>query len=274
LDWGIVQLVDWIRARRLTVSLVTLMLLPLLMACGGNDDEPKQTGAIFAPTPTSTETRVAIASPTPPAAKATIESDLPLEVGTVANDEPIVKDVPPGPAPTQPPNPKSSFDRDGDGLYTSDELVEAVQSRFPTYEWPADYQVTADIIIQGLNLDRFPNSLFEANGEFTIIGLWHMCAWDFALLDAVRADDTTLRETSLHQLKVVSLEHWTSSDVEGRAFMLEMYDRAALGDPAGLQQYVDNNCNEEKALFFRQTSGSPQTGSESVFTWLRWDDAA
>lgn len=254
----------WPPARRFELLMITALLLPLLAACGGGGNEADQ-DAVVNPTSPPTEVSVAQELPTEENNAPPAPPEAPLVVATVSDDEPIIKDVPAGSAPTQVLAPPSDFDSDGDGMYTADEFQEAIRYLFPTYEWPDNYQVTADIIIDGMNVEAFPGSGWEAPGEYTIIGMYHSCAWELALLVAVHENDATLMEESLYQLKDIGLtKNPLSNDENGKAMMREMYDRAALGDPAPLQQWVDNNCDHEKDVFITPDSGTPAATSFTI----------
>ncbi len=269
---------------RIAFLLLAALLIPLLVACG-DDDGNDNADTRFAPSETAVP-REAANQPDAPASspvdnlvarKSSTEpaSDLPEEptvpagivIGTAESDEPIVKNTPSGPVPTQVPPPPSAFDEDGDGFYTADELEQAIRYRFPDYEWPDNYQLTADILIKHLDLGKFPPGTgFEVQAEYTNIGMYHMCAWQFAMLDAVHEDDPAVIDEALYQLEDIGLirNRFFAHDQEAEQVFTEMYDRAALGDPADLQQWVDNNCGFEREAFI--TPGTPVGDSSPAAT--------
>lgn len=166
-------------------------------------------------------------------------------IGTPQGDGPIVKAQPTGSASTAPVVQQtaapSQFDADGDGFYTFAEFQQAVAALYPSYEWPDNYQVDPTILLDGYAGSAERGDRFEVRGEYTIIGMRHTCAWEMAWLDGYREGDEALMAESLRQLRAVALEnpltHSSSLD-----YLKEIFERAELGDPAMLQQYVDSNC--------------------------------
>lgn len=210
------------RCKRLLPLAIMALLIPLLAACGGESDaeqepEADTTTQDVAQSPPAGATGTPTAS-TPPVTL------VPTDPETAASgdvpDNPWGKEIPTGPAPTVPPNPPSDFDKDGDGFYTNEEFAEAIRYRFSEYEWPENYQTTADIIIDGLELDKWPDAKNEAPGEYTIIGMYHQCAWEYTLLGAVHDNDQGLVDESMHQLKDIGLtKNPMSRDEEGKEMM-------------------------------------------------------
>ena len=140
------------------------------------------------------------------------------------------------PAPSE-----SEFDIDGDGSYTYDELVRAVQHLFPAYEWPENYRVTPEMLVS--KFDPLPDPAapqFEVQYEYTLIGLYHVCAWGHAWLDAFRVGDAELIAESEHQLQDVALVNPVFIYIKDD--LAQIFNQAKLGDPSAIQQYVDNSC--------------------------------
>ncbi|MDP9473820.1 MAG: hypothetical protein M3Q71_24700, partial [Chloroflexota bacterium] len=160
--------------------------------------------------------------------------------------EPIVKDVPTIPPPTgAPPQPtvrQSDFDADGDGFYVFEEFEQAVAALYPSYQWPANYQVDPTTLLSGYASAGAQGALFEVGGEYTIIGSRHQCAWEMAWLDGFREGDEALMEQSLGQLQTVTLDDPMMTDPDSRNYLKTMFQRASLGDPALIQQDVTYNC--------------------------------
>lgn len=168
----------------------------------------------------------------------------PILIDTAQEDLQVTKDVPAGPAPTQPniSESVSPFDADGDGRYTYEELKKAVESLYIAYEWPEDYETTPQLLLSGFAPMAEQDARWRVPYEYTLVGGAHQCAWEFAWLDAYRVGDTALMDKSLGQLRTVAMTRPTlhPNAVE---FFSEAYDQAALGDPALIQQDVENNCD-------------------------------
>lgn len=249
---------------KLCKSAVLLLLTALVLAaCGGdNGDNGDQTSE------SPTETVESVTDTTGEATSTVSEGTSPEE--PEISDEVALanKPTPDQAGPTQPPNPPSSFDSDGDGYYNLEELEEAVRARFPEYEWPEDFNITPDSIIGAF---QFPeSSMHEAPGEYTIIGGYHTCAWEITLLEASRNSDQELIDESLYQLVDFGQnKNPLSRDEEGKTFMQEMYNSAVLGDPADLQRWVNNNC-DFAAPYFESSSQSPQYNTALSIRLIDW----
>lgn len=248
-------------------ALTTVVLT--LVACGGNEDELAEESAETAAVVSATTTSQRASSPTiVPAEGASSSTDREapqLTIGTPRDDEPIARDMPSDPPSTQPTTvAASSFDSDGDGFYTFDELEQAVTALFTSYDWPQNYQVDLDNLTSDIAAMSGPNDQFEAPGEYTIVGLYHVCAWEHAWLDAYREGNARLMEESLDQLQGAALDN--PMFVAIQEDLRERFERAELGDPSMIQQDVDNSCNSYE--FVTPTSGTPRTTIDGERQWL------
>lgn len=243
--------------RRRLLQLLALTALILLSACADNGDDVRRP-ASTSPTSTTTNAIVAQVSPTPPTQATEITSAKPTEApffrATAVAEESAVRAVSTDLRPTPQPTIaiESSFDRDGDGFYTFDDLEQAVNELFPTYEWPENYQITPVLMLKGFAQN--PDDRWEEGYEFTLVGLYHVCAWDRAWLDAYREGNTALMEESLYQLQDVALENPVFTYI--REPLGQMFERASLGDPTLIQQYVDNSCATYE--FLTPEAGTPR----------------
>lgn len=189
-------------------------------------------------------------SPTTPSLEPT------MAIGTPRGGEIVTADDrPASAAPTEVSlSRESSFDRDGDGYYTYEELEEAVTALMPNYDFPPSYQVTPDIMMMSMKPFASSGARWRVPMEYTVVNIYHQCAWELTWLDAYRDGNTELMEESLHQLQNVALAGPTI-EASLRDWMVEMYDRAALGDPTLIQQDVDSSCQMEWAT---PQPGTPQ----------------
>lgn len=242
--------------RQLTIFMMIALLVPLLVACGGENEDEPDAAANTTSTLTANDVAQTIGTPSASEPPVTLPSEPETTVSGDVKHNPWGKVIPTGPAPTVPPNPPSDFDEDGDGLYTQEEFAEAIRYRYPEYEWPPNYQLDLDKAVAAMSYPE--GSQIEAPGEYTFLGLYHQCAWEFTFLDAVYANDQGLIEESRHQLvDIGQKKNPLSRDETGKAMMRDFYDRAALGDPADLQQWVDNNCDLRKKNFITPDVGTP-----------------
>lgn len=234
---------------------IVLILLVILAACGGDDNEPEAT-----PSPTATEQTVG--TPSHVSAEAETDAD---------GAESFTKPTPPGGVPTAEPPPESSFDSDGDGWLNWDELQSAVHTTFPQYEWPPNYTTDAETLLArreaGTNA-RGPGvekTNFESGAEYSIPGETNMCAWVYAWLDAYAdGDQATMDESMVHIEKQIA-ELWSLSGI--RQDLEADLNRAKLGDIAGLQQLSVMFCDPD---VFTQ-SASDSLNHPSLMTSLRED---
>lgn len=242
---------------------LSVLLLAVLVFAGCTEDEnngdPTATSAGAASDAASPASDTAVAQVTATATNGGQTATVPggVYIATPPSEEAITRAVPTGPAPAAPIGPQptrtSQFDSNGDGFYTYEEFEQAVAALYPSYEWPDNYQVNPDTL---LNIpEQYRDSNFEAGGEYTVIGTRHRCAWVFAWLDGFRAGDDALMAESLHQLRTVALTNpMLHSSV--RELFEEMIQRAELGDPAMMQQWVTANCNPADFISATPTAGS------------------
>lgn len=262
------------------ISLLIILLVFVLTACGGSANGstsgvradltsmpseghtpkgmPIKSGDKQAVTSTRSATTIAQAAPANSNQNKTVTPTAPpLVIATVPNNEPIVRNTPAEPVPTaappQLPTDHPNFDADGDGFYTFAEFQKAVAALYPSYEWPDNYHVDPKTLLSGY-APYADQSRFEVGGEYSIIGMRHLCAWEMTWLDAYRDGNTSLMDKSLDQLQTVDLNN-PMNDSSTRDYLKQMFQRAELGDPAMIQQYVDGNCKSMD--FITPTPGSP-----------------
>jgi|GEM_PF-2399105 len=228
------------------VSFKTFLIITVfaLVACSGDNDETGNAATIRDGNINSPSGTAHNANGDSPASTPT-PIVTPFLIGTPQGGERVKKDVPPEPAPTQASvaETDSPLDADGDGKYTFEELVQAVDALYPTYEWPSNYRTTPELLLSGFAPMAEQDARWGVPYEYTLVGGAHQCAWELAWLDAYGDGDTALMDESLHQLRTVALARPTLHPSAIEMFD-EVYDQAALGDPTMIQQIVKNNCED------------------------------
>lgn len=142
------------------------------------------------------------------------------------------------PAPTFGP---SSFDSNGDGWYTYEELREAILAVLNTYTWPPNYPVSAEFIRSAMANPPNGDPLFQVGSEYTALSTFHECGWWQTWLDAKESGDSNLEAQALDQiLNVVptspTLDPGSAEHLRGIAA------KAQLGDATGVISLVEANC--------------------------------
>lgn len=139
----------------------------------------------------------------------------------------------------------SSFDADGDGFMTADELRAATIATMPEFWFPPEYQVTGDLIADqmlGPNPPSDPEAeSYQIKMEYTLIGGHHQCAWERVYLQANASGDTARQQEALDTLFAELPKR--PMDPGGREMFEDYYRKAQLGDPSGVANDVNVNCN-------------------------------
>lgn len=139
----------------------------------------------------------------------------------------------------------SSFDADGDGFMTADELRTATNATMPEFPFPPEYQVTGDQIADqmlGPNPPGDPAAeSYQIKMEYTLIGGHHSCAWGRVYLQANASSDAARQQEAIEELFAGLPKH--PMDEGSRAFHEDFYRKAQLGDPSGVANDVEQNCN-------------------------------
>lgn len=217
---------------RITVSLLSVLLV--VAACSSDDSTAPK------PEPTTTQSQDA----TPPTKDTTD----------------VIRPTPDGNAPTEEPAPKSSFDADGDGWMTWDEVNTAVRSTFPTYEWPNAYTTDVETLltwreaITNSNGQDVSNTNFQSGIEHSLPGEANVCAWTFNWLDAYAEGNQIKMDTSMEHIDALVSDLWSLSGI--RTDLEIMLNQAILGDISGLQQFSTMFC--DRSVFSQSLRNPPE----------------
>ncbi len=170
------------------------------------------------------------------------------------------------PTPTANPTTADSFDADGDGFMTSDELATAVAATIPRFTWPPDYQVSTELVMGPVYANSESRTgRFEMPFELSMLGTYHTCAWERTWLDARESGDEELAAEALAIMtQIIPYNPNYAPDLA--AHMIEIARRAAAGDPSLVIQYVENNCDME-FLTPEAGTGSPVEISAPGISW-------
>lgn len=136
---------------------------------------------------------------------------------------------------------RQGTDADGDGFYTAQEMQAAVTALFAYFEWPARYTPDVEAATSWFGEGALADALFQVPGEYTAVGMYFKCAWGQTWLDAFAGGDTSTMDESMRNLR----EELLLNPLDNRSAQdhnKDIYDKASLGDPALLRQFVDVNC--------------------------------
>jgi len=72
------------------------------------------------------------------------------------------------------------------------------------------------------------------------VDLFQQCAWSLAWQDAYAAGDTAGKDEAMHELR--NPELYAALDPQSAAAVADTLDKADLGNPIGMQAFVEQNC--------------------------------
>lgn len=170
-------------ASRMNRTVVLLLAALLLTACGESAGKSSQAGDELAAAATKQEEASTPASESTPISTESNPTavahapESPIDIASAPAGETISKEIPAGSVPTAVPiSRESNFDSDGDGYYTYDELVRAVESVMPNYDFPSNYQVTLDTLMAGMKPFADSDGKWQVPMELAVLGNAHRCA--------------------------------------------------------------------------------------------------
>lgn len=138
--------------------------------------------------------------------------------------------------------PVAGLDGDGDGFYNYDEFVRGVTWAVGQFEWPPGVTITSDLILAGPQGSHDPRrDRFQLGLETGVVQMWHHCAWLGTWLDAFRIGDSVLQAESL-AIAGAGFDIGPAMDPGSQEFIDGMVQKADLGDPSVVQQFISANC--------------------------------
>lgn len=203
------------RTRWLTSSLTGLALLVLLAACGNNSNDDVATATVSVTRPASSP----LATTAPTTETSTSQVGLCPEE---ANDQ---------------------------GFQNYDQFGSTLTCVATLFSWPPSRSPSVDAIRSGFTDPQ--NASFERGLAYTILSNQHTCAWYGDWLDNTESGNTAAAGEDLQVMTDV-IPHYDTvivgfpSDITSPIAFREAQtraDRAALGDPAPVQQFYDVQCS-------------------------------
>lgn len=164
-----------------------------------------------------------------------------------AAEEGAPSNLPANPTAGPTPTPRiSSYDADGDGFMTPDELRTAVNATLPEFPFPPEYRVTGDQIADQFFALGMPGTTegepFEAGFEYLLIAGHHQCSWERVYLQANASGDATAQKQAINALFAGQPKYQYGSEAD-REMIADYWRKAQLGDPRLVARDVDLNCN-------------------------------
>lgn len=231
-------------------------LVPLLVfsACGQSDNGLETSDR---------DSKEAIVENSPSSEQSPSKSDSITVQGINYDDRPEVAEI---------PTFQSSFDRNGDGWMTWDEVSAGVESQFSAFSWPQNYQTTPNLLLskaKSMSEVGEGESGYQASTDYAILADANMCAWYFSWKDAFKAADNAEIERSLGQIRAIALS--APHLILVRDQLEARLNSAALGDPAPLHEMLDSFC--DPTLFAAlQPSAPPMNRTGTQFSTSLFED--
>lgn len=159
------------------------------------------------------------------------------------------------------PASSSDLDPDGDGLLDIDEYELAVAQAVEESQWPDGYRVTPDTIVDTFTGgDPTGIGQMQVGLENTMVGMYNICAWHMAWLDAWQAEDSE-RQAEALDVMTNGFPERPGIDESTRDALGEIAESATLGDPSLVERDVSVNCDK---LPFDQNAEQDSGTAEEV----------
>lgn len=121
---------------------------------------------------------------------------------------------------------------------------------FEAYPWSPVYAVTPDVILDLWGEDDH-TALFEPGYEITSLNILWSCSWAMTWLNSRNGIDPSLEAQALEYI-VNSFDDMVDDDYS-RIPLREMADKAQIGDPEGVINFVNLNCTRLNLERFENT---------------------
>lgn len=150
--------------------------------------------------------------------------------------------------------PPISYDVDGDGVLSAEELATAVRERYPKVIWPAAYAVPLEDLLAAI--DASDQASWPIGSEFRVLEVPAVCAWFGAFLDAHGRGDRLQQPAALDQAMYVlggarsfSADEWLGA--------VDAIRYATLGDASLVRAYVEDGPCQDEAWFETGPAATP-----------------
>lgn len=170
------------------------------------------------------------------------------------NTDPAEDPVPPssteveGHATPSPTADAANLDADGDGWLNADEFQIALINASGDYEFAPGFPMTGEQAWNSFtagNPDQAHGAEYQTGLGDVMLGVYFECSWMLSWIEAFTNGDNQLQDEALAYLERM-LEPGYFDDQASRDAVSSVLGQAQLGDPAGIQQWVNANCQNIK----------------------------
>lgn len=210
--------------------LASVAMVLVLVACGGDSGSDDAT-----------------VSPTPSAERDRSQESSSESINGVTTQSPMPTQQSVGEF-ASPTADAANLDADGDGWLTADEFQIALIQANGNYEYAPGYLMDGEqawISFTAGNPDQAVGAEYQIGLADMMLGVYYECSWMLSWIDAFATGDTELQDKALTQLERLT-EPGYFDDQASRDAVASVLGQAQLGDPAGIQQWVNNNCQNIK----------------------------
>lgn len=145
---------------------------------------------------------------------------------------------------SSPPVDAANLDADGDGWLTADEFQIDLFNSSSGYNFSPEFPMSGEqawINFTAGNPDQAQGAEYQIGLADMMLGVYFECSWMLTWIDAFATGDNQRQNEALSQLERM-LELGYFEDQASRDAVASILGQAQLGDPAGLQQLVNVNC--------------------------------
>ena len=136
-----------------------------------------------------------------------------------------------------------------DERMTVEQYEEALACAITYFDWSENYRLDLGKVHATLAKNT-PGDLYGDGFEFIFLSLWNACAWDSAWLAARQSGDQASEQEALHMMaevipnfpSVIPKFPVDALDQGVLAMLRQNAEKASLGDPSGVQEYIQYQC--------------------------------